>query len=79
MPATDEIALGGLAMSGDITMATKKITGLGDGSAAAGLYEIGWSMSSSEGGAAGSLYSVKCSITRPDEVVVSTKEIAVVS
>ena len=35
MPATDEIALGGLAMSGDITMATKKITGLGDGSAAA--------------------------------------------
>jgi len=28
---------------------------------------------------AGSLYSVKCSITRPDEVVVTTKEIAVVS
>ena len=34
MAAADDMALGGLAMSGAITMGTSKITGLGDGSAA---------------------------------------------
>ena len=41
MAATDDIALGGLAMSGDITMATNKVTGLGAGASAGDALSYG--------------------------------------